>query len=70
MSWRSAATGGSPDAGPVRADRLAAGLPRQAWQRLSAGSGAKGERIYEWAWIDHTDRTLREDVLDTQCWRC
>jgi SRSO17 transposase len=55
-------------AGPVRADELAAGLPRWAWQRLSAGSGAKGERYYDWAWIDHTDRAHRDDPLDTQCW--
>jgi SRSO17 transposase len=56
------------DAGPVRADELAARLPRWAWQRLSAGRGAKGERFYEWAWIDHTDRTRRDDPLDTACW--
>jgi SRSO17 transposase len=56
------------DAGPTRADELAAGLPRWAWQRLSAGAGAKGERYYDWAWIDHTDRTHRDDPLDTQCW--
>jgi SRSO17 transposase len=55
-------------AGPQRADELAAGLPRWAWQRLSAGRGAKGERVYEWAWIDHTDRAHRDDPLDTQCW--
>ena len=56
------------DAGPVRADELAAGLPRRAWQRLSAGAGAKGERYYDWAWIDHTDRAHHDDPLDTQCW--
>jgi SRSO17 transposase len=56
------------DAGPVRADELAAGLPRHAWQRLSAGSGAKGQRYYDWAWIDHTDRAHRDDPLDTACW--
>src|SRR3954466_4248137 len=33
-------------AGPLRADVLAAALPRRAWQRLSAGSGAKGQRYY------------------------
>jgi SRSO17 transposase len=54
--------------GPVRVDVLAAGLDRWAWQRVSAGVGAKGPRIYEWAWIDHTDRRLRDDVLDTQQW--
>src|SRR6476659_4618091 len=57
-----------PSAGPVRADELAAGLPRHAWQRLSAGHGAKGERYYDWAWIDHTDRAHRDDPRDTQCW--
>ena len=28
---------------------LAKGLPAQAWRRLSAGAGAKGERLYDWA---------------------
>jgi SRSO17 transposase len=37
--------------GVFRADRLAAGLSRQAWQRLSAGEGAKGFRYYDWAFI-------------------
>jgi SRSO17 transposase len=35
----------------LRADELAARLPRRAWQRLSAGTGAKGQRWYDWAWI-------------------
>ena len=35
----------------LRADQLAARLPEQAWQRLSAGKGAKGQRYYDWAWI-------------------
>jgi SRSO17 transposase len=39
-------------AGPIRADVLAATVPRRAWQRLSAGAGAKGQRFYDWAWID------------------
>jgi SRSO17 transposase len=39
-------------AGPLRADALAAALPRRAWQRLSAGPGAKGRRYYDWAWLD------------------
>lgn len=38
-------------AGPRRADALAASLPKGAWQRLSAGPGAKGQRYYDWAWI-------------------
>jgi SRSO17 transposase len=32
-----------------RADVLAADAPEQAWKRLSAGDGAKGERLYDWA---------------------
>jgi len=38
-------------AGPVRADLLAAGLPRRSWQRLSAGAGTKGHRFYSWAYV-------------------
>jgi SRSO17 transposase len=34
----------------IRADELAARLPKQAWQRASAGKGAKGQRYYDWAW--------------------
>jgi SRSO17 transposase len=37
--------------GKIRADQLAASLPRRAWQRLSAGDGSKGPRFYDWAWI-------------------
>jgi len=37
--------------GVFRADRLAADLPKRAWQRLSAGTGAKGFRYYDWAFI-------------------
>jgi SRSO17 transposase len=36
---------------PVRADTVAGRLPATAWQRQSAGSGAKGPRYYDWAWI-------------------
>jgi SRSO17 transposase len=32
-----------------RADQLAARIPAGAWRHLSAGQGAKGERIYAWA---------------------
>jgi SRSO17 transposase len=38
-------------AGACRADALAARLPRSAWQRYSAGQGAKGHRLYDWALI-------------------
>jgi SRSO17 transposase len=32
-----------------RADSVAADAPPQAWKRLSAGEGAKGPRLYDWA---------------------
>jgi SRSO17 transposase len=32
-----------------RADVLAASAPEQAWKRLSAGDGAKGPRLHDWA---------------------
>jgi len=34
-----------------RADEFARRLPRSAWQRYSAGAGAKGHRYYDWAWV-------------------
>ena len=39
-------------AGPTRADMLTLQLPARAWQPLSAGAGAKGDRVYDWAPID------------------
>jgi hypothetical protein len=37
--------------GIQRADRIAAGLPPQVWQRISAGDGAEGHRCYDWAFV-------------------
>ncbi|MET7952318.1 IS701 family transposase [Micromonospora sp. NPDC005324] len=37
--------------GIQRADQITAGLPTRAWQRISAGNGAKGHRYYDWAFI-------------------
>jgi hypothetical protein len=42
----------STGAGKFRVDALAAKLPTRAWQKLSAGHGAKGHRFYDWAVID------------------
>ena len=39
-------------AGKRRADQLAASLPHMAWQTRSAGHGAKGPRLYQWALVD------------------
>jgi SRSO17 transposase len=38
-------------AGAFGTDALARRLPSRAWQQISAGSGAKGHRSYDWAWI-------------------
>jgi SRSO17 transposase len=38
-------------AGTHRADALVRRVPARAWQRLSAGRGAKGHRWYDWAFI-------------------
>jgi len=36
----------------LRADGVAARLPKHVWQRLSAGAEAKGHRYYDWAFAD------------------
>ncbi|MFG2030442.1 IS701 family transposase [Streptomyces sp. NPDC048825] len=45
-------------AGPQRADHLARRIPRRAWQKLSAGTGAKGHRFYDWAQVAITTGDL------------
>jgi SRSO17 transposase len=47
-------------AGAFPAARLARRLPARAWQRLSAGPGAKGPRWYDWALTDVTDPAVTE----------
>ena len=42
----------STPTGPQRADELAASAPNKGWQRLSAGEGSKGQRLYDWLLID------------------
>jgi SRSO17 transposase len=39
-------------AGSFRSDALVKKVPKRAWQKLSAGRGAKGQRFYDWAVID------------------
>ncbi len=40
--------------GPRPAIELASRLPAAAWHRLSAGTGAKGQRWYDWALVEVT----------------
>jgi SRSO17 transposase len=47
-------------AGPLPAAELAKRLPARAWQRLSAGPGAKGPRWYDWALIEAADPAVTE----------
>jgi SRSO17 transposase len=48
-------------AGPRRAIDLAVCLPDGAWQQMSAGDGAKGPRLYDWALVQTTDPALPAD---------
>jgi SRSO17 transposase len=36
----------------LRADHIAAVLPARCWHRVSAGTGSKGPRWYDWAWAE------------------
>jgi SRSO17 transposase len=42
----------STPTGRLPADELAALAPKRGWQRLSAGAGSKGQRLYDWLLID------------------
>jgi SRSO17 transposase len=55
-------------AGPRRADQIAASLPKRAWQRLSAGPGAKGQRYYDWAWVTLTRPDKPAATTTAGCW--
>ena len=51
-----------------RADALRTRVPARAWQGVSAGKGAKGHRLYDWAFLrlDHDD--LGPDGQTRQHW--
>jgi SRSO17 transposase len=40
------------ESAPRRVDHVAGGLPAEAWQPLSAGSGSKGPRLFDWARVE------------------
>ena len=54
-------------AGPLPAAELARRLPARAWQRLSAGPGAKGPRWYDWALIEVADPAAAKAMARTGC---
>lgn len=42
------------------AEGIAKALPSSSWQRLSAGDGATGERLHDWAYLELADLTAAE----------
>jgi SRSO17 transposase len=51
------------------AEAIARGLGEAAWQRLSAGAGSKGERLYDWAYCELADLDAGEyDDARTGLW--
>ncbi len=51
------------------AEAIARGLGDAAWQRLSAGAGSKGERLYDWAYCELADLDVGEyDEARTGLW--
>jgi SRSO17 transposase len=51
----------------TRADHAFAALDADAWQRYSCGDGAKGKRLYDWAWIqlgEHEQMLARRSISD------
>lgn len=48
--------------GTYKAEQLAARLPKRSWRRVSAGPGAKGQRLSDWAWIVTTDPAVASDA--------
>ncbi|RQW68665.1 hypothetical protein EBB56_21555 [Halomonas sp. YLB-10] len=55
----------------TRVDDIACALPEQDWHLLSAGTGSKGERWYEWALapLMRLHLKLRKDgLIDLNTW--
>jgi SRSO17 transposase len=42
------------------AEQIAKALPSEVWQRLSAGDGTKGARLYDWAYLELADLAADE----------
>ena len=51
---------GKPEPISGTAKDIADGLPKTAWQRLSAGEGTKGARLYDWAYLELADLDIAE----------
>lgn len=56
--------------GTHKAGAIAARLPKRVWARHSAGSDAKGQRLYDWALVDIHHTTANDTTAnDTTCKR-
>ncbi len=44
-----------------QARTVARNLPKEAWERASAGTGSKGERLYDWACLTLPESEARDD---------
>ena len=51
---------GKPEPVSGTAKSIADGLPKTAWQRLSAGQGTKGTRLYDWAYLELADLDIAD----------
>lgn len=49
-------------------DQLADLLPARAWQQRSAGQGAKGPRLYDWALVQILPDTVADDTPPGHWW--
>lgn len=54
--------------GQPRADVIAERIPAEAWQRLSAGDGAKGPRWYDWARVQLARLQLTDEERQWEHW--
>jgi SRSO17 transposase len=59
----------------LRADHIAAALPAHCWHRISAGTGSKGPRWYDWAWASahqngHSLLIRRSSAGELAFYRC
>lgn len=58
-----------PQAVAGTAKDIAESLPEAAWRRLSAGDGTKGERLYDWVYLDLADLDAGDlDAAFTGVW--
>lgn len=55
-------------AGVHTAAQIAAAVPATGWNRISAGPGAKGDRLYDWAITQTTDPADTADTAGSRHW--